>query len=35
VIGQDPKRYGFPFDNPLQPAIRSFDASLGLTGSPE
>jgi len=28
VIGQDPRRFGFPFDNPLQGAIEAFDASL-------
>jgi hypothetical protein len=28
VIGQDPRHFGFDFDDPLQAAIESFDASL-------
>ena len=30
VIGQEPRRFGFDFDNPLQAAIESFDPSAAV-----
>ena len=30
VIGQEPRRFGFGFDNPLQDAIESFDPSAAV-----